>query len=214
MNFSCSVVCALPKYNTRFPRLFRTYPNPTNSSTSEDCAIWQAARATVASPSLFKSVKIQYLGGIVEEFVDAGYKCNNPSVVILEEATEVFGDDRAVGLFLSIGAGHPGVIKLPKADMFQKELLKFLINISEDCEQIVDELKKRFSDIPHIYTRFNVSHGLALDKLEEGQIVTHVKTYLADIVESQKLNQVVESLISGVLPRSSVTLGSMSKLNI
>jgi len=198
-------------FNTRFPRLFRTYPNPTSSSIGEDCAIWQAARATMASPMLFKAVKIQMLGGIIEEFVDAGYKCNNPSLIILAEAVDVFGADSSIGLFLSIGAGHPGTIKLPKADKFQKELLKALTDISEDCEHIVDDLKKRFSDLPHIYIRFNVSHGLAIDSLEEGQIVTHVKTYLADLVVSQQVDQVVESLVRGLSPRVSVTLGIMSK---
>ena len=28
VNFGCSVVCALPMFNTRFPRLFRSYSNP------------------------------------------------------------------------------------------------------------------------------------------------------------------------------------------
>jgi len=201
-------------FNTRFPRLFRTYPNPINSSVGEDCAIWQAARAAMASPTLFKPVKIQMLGGIVEEFVDAGYKCNNPSVIVLAEAADVFGSNNSIGLFLSIGAGHPGIIKLPKADRFQQELLRALSDISEDCEQIVDELKKRFSDVLHIYTRLNVPHGLGLDNLEEGQIVTHVKAYLADVVELQQVNQVVESLVGGVSPRSSVTLGTMSKSTV
>jgi len=210
-NLGCSVVCALPMFNTRFPRLFRTYPNPTNSSTGEDCTIWQAVRATMASPTLFKAVKIQMLGGIVEEFVDAGYKCNNPSVIILGEAADLFGANSSIGPFLSIGAGHPGIIKLPKADRFQQALLKTLTDISEDCEHIVDELKKRFSEIPHIYTRFNVSHGLGVDNLEEGQIFTHVKTYLADVGVSQQVDQVVRSLVSGVPPGSSVTLGTMSK---
>ena len=168
----------------------------------------------MASPTLFKPVKIQMLGGIVEEFVDAGYKCNNPSVIVLAEAADVFGSNNSIGLFLSIGAGHPGIIKLPKADRFQQELLRALSDISEDCEQIVDELKKRFSDVLHIYTRLNVPHGLGLDNLEEGQIVTHVKAYLADVVELQQVNQVVESLVGGVSPRSSVTLGTMSKSTV
>ena len=168
----------------------------------------------MASPTLFKPVKIQMLGGIVEEFVDAGYKCNNPSLMILGEAADVFGANSSIGLFLSVGAGHPGVIRLPKADRFQQELLKALTDISEDSEHIVDELKKRFSDISHIYMRFNVPHGLGPDNLEEGQIVTHVKAYLADIVVSQHVNHVVESLVREVSPRSSVTLGTMSKSTV
>ena len=165
----------------------------------------------MASPTLFKPVKIQMLGGIVEEFTDAGNKCNNPSVIILGEAADVFGVNSCIGLFLSIGAGHPGIIKLPKADRFQQDLLKALTDISKDCEHVVDELKKRFSDILHIYMRFNVSYGLDLDNLEEGQIVTHVKAYLTDIGISQQVDKVVESLIREISPRFSVTLGTMSK---
>jgi len=168
----------------------------------------------MASPTLFKPIKIKMLGGLVEEFVNASYKCNNPSLLILQEASEVFGVDCSIGLFLSIGAGHLGVIKLPKADRFQQELLKALTDISEDCEHIADELMRRFSNTSHIFTRFNVSNGLGPDNLEEGQIVTHVKTYLTEVVVGQQVDQVVETLVNGVSPRSSVTLGTMSKCSV
>ena len=62
--------------------------------------------------------------------------------------------------------------------------------------------------------QFNVPHGLGLDNLEEGQLVTHAKAYLADIVVSQQVDQIVESLVREVSPRSSVTLGTMSKSTV
>lgn len=62
------------------PKLFRSY-----GYFGDECAIWQAARATTAAPTYFKPafVEIPQPGGW---YIDGGLKRNNPSAVPLEEA--------------------------------------------------------------------------------------------------------------------------------
>src|ERR1700730_3645140 len=140
----------------RFLRRFRTYQVSENPSA--DCEIWEAARVTTAAPTIFKGIEIAGVGGIPERFVDAGLKCNNPSKEVRDEARQYFGGDRRVGVWLSIGTGHPGSIGLPKPDAFQKmlplQLIDTLKNIATSCESIADELAGQYLGFPGVYFRF------------------------------------------------------------
>src|SRR5947209_2389498 len=110
----------MPARNMEYPRRFRTYP--VRALASANCEIWEAARATSAAPTFFKRIAISDGGGAKEEFIDGGLGCNNPVIQVLEEARDVFGNDRAVGCLVSIGTGHPGTIGLARPDSFQKFL--------------------------------------------------------------------------------------------
>src|SRR5882672_7382832 len=69
--------------NARIPRLFRTYKTP--EFQSPNCTIWEAARATSATPTFFKRIVIDG-----EPFVDGGMGRNNPINQVLEEAELMF----------------------------------------------------------------------------------------------------------------------------
>jgi len=62
--------------------------------------VWQAGRATSAAPSYFPPFK---MGESV--FVDGGIKANNPVMVALEEATNLW-PGREVGCIVSLGCGQ------------------------------------------------------------------------------------------------------------
>jgi predicted acylesterase/phospholipase RssA len=130
-------VCAMPAKNMAHPRRFRTYA--VRELESANCKIWEAARATTAAPTIFKRIFIGEEGRAKEEFIDGGIRCNNPAIQVMEEARNMFGDDRVVNCLVSIGTGHPGTIGLSKPDGFQKILPKELINvlksIATDCER-------------------------------------------------------------------------------
>jgi len=87
------------------PRLFRSYQSTENQS--PNCLIWEAARATCAHPTFFESIKIGN-----EEFVYGGL-CNNPIYQVLEEAKNTF-PDIPIDCIVSIGAGSPNTISVPK----------------------------------------------------------------------------------------------------
>jgi hypothetical protein len=93
------VLCRrLPHTTTQYLRNYNLYNNR--------CAIWEAARATSATPGIFKPVKIAGTRGISAEYVDPGLEHSNPTEKLLEEASGLFGQDRRVKCVLSIGTGR------------------------------------------------------------------------------------------------------------
>ncbi|KDQ50311.1 hypothetical protein JAAARDRAFT_200086 [Jaapia argillacea MUCL 33604] len=83
-------VCAAAANNisSATPHLFRTYTVSHNAT--DDCCIWEAARATSASPTFFKKMLVGR-PNMQEAFVDAGsIGCNNPIQVVLQEAKLAF----------------------------------------------------------------------------------------------------------------------------
>lgn len=130
-------VCAMPARSMAHPRRFRTYT--VRSNPSANCQIWEAARATTAAPTFFKRIEIGEEGQAKEEFFDGGLRCNNPVDEVLNEARDIFGNDRRVNCVVSIGTGHTGTIGLARPDAFQKvlptKLIEVLKKIATDCQE-------------------------------------------------------------------------------
>ena len=193
-------VCAIPAVNMAHPRLFRTYHVRENASF--DCMIWEAARATTAAPTFFKSIAIGDADRSKEDFLDAGIRYNNPADQVLNEALAIFGASARLGCLISIGTGHPGIIGLSKPDNFQRvlplELIGVLKRIATNCEEISNTLARRFKDSKDHYFRFNVVHGAGNISLEEwkkmSDMETHTKQYLEDVDVSASINAAVRIL--------------------
>ena len=186
--------------NAAAPAQFRTYRVRDNQES--DCFIWEAARATTAAPTIFRSMRIFGPGGIPEEFTDGGLKWNNPVRVVIEEGSRVFGDERRVACVVSIGTGHPSAIGLRDADWYQallpKNVIDLLKDLATDCEDKASDCEKQYDRLPGLYYRFNVQHGLENVSLEKykmlSEVTTHTKTYLQEPLVERKLNQLVDVL--------------------
>jgi predicted acylesterase/phospholipase RssA len=208
-------VCAMPAKNLAYPRRFRTYP--VRELASANCMIWEAARATTAAPTFFKRIAISEEGRAKEEFVDGGLRCNNPSVQVLEEARNIFGDDRKISCLVSIGTGHPGTIGLSKPDSFQKilptKLIGVLKAIATDCESTAHGLRSRFKQFPNFYFRFNVTHGAGSVSLKEWEkmsdVETHTKAYMEEVTISASIDAVVKLLCT--CGTDGFTIGNISQ---
>jgi hypothetical protein len=182
---------------------------------SANCRIWEAARATTAAPTFFKRIAIGEEGRAKEEFIDGGVRCNNPANQVLEEARNIFGDNRIVGCLISIGTGHRGTIGLAKPDSFQKilpvKLIGILKSIATDCESTAHALGLRYREFPDFYFRFNVVHGTEGISLEEwkkmGDIEAHTKAYMEDVGVSASIDTVVKILCKSV--STGFTLGNI-----
>ncbi|KAJ7911214.1 acyl transferase/acyl hydrolase/lysophospholipase [Mycena leptocephala] len=159
-------VCAMYAHNLNasIPVLFRTYDNPNEPAI--DCTIWEAARATSAAPEFFKRIEI---GLRREEFVGS-VGCNNPTTQVLEEAELIF-PNRHVACIVSIGAGHPKTIAIPKPSVYQGFL-----------QATNQENAGRFRHFPNVYFRFNVEQGIQNIERDEwerlGEISSHTKQYM------------------------------------
>ncbi|KAK0477682.1 acyl transferase/acyl hydrolase/lysophospholipase, partial [Armillaria novae-zelandiae] len=195
-------ICAKTSVNLESPQRFRTYAGFPNQN--PDVMIWEAGRATTATPSIFKAITIVGLGGISASYIDASLGHNNPSKEVRDEAMQLFGNDCPVGVFLSIGTGHPGPngFQQPRGaeKILSLELMKTVTNIAADCESVSVDFARQYNRSPGTYFRFNVTHGtgvLAVDDWQrEADILAHTNAYLRDPNISEKIEEIIESLCS------------------
>ncbi|KIJ49330.1 hypothetical protein M422DRAFT_246422 [Sphaerobolus stellatus SS14] len=209
-------VCALPLHNMRHVQRLRTYPVSKNDIPT--CKIWEAARATTASPWVFKSIAISGLAEIKESLIDSGTRCNNPTELVVDEAEELFGSKCDVRLLLSIGSGHPQVIRFPESGVFEKilskELLGLLKQIATDCEHVADRLHHHYINMPQLYFRMNVTHGAGMVNWEEwkkdSNVLSHTRSFLKDAIISAQVDSIVDCLCNKDMKIPNISLGILS----
>ncbi|KAK0435467.1 acyl transferase/acyl hydrolase/lysophospholipase [Desarmillaria tabescens] len=188
---SDSFVCSMTGINLQSPQRFRTYQGLPN----------QAARATTAAPTFFKAIKIVGPGGFGPDYVDAGLGFNNPTKEVRDEAKELFSSNRCIGVFLSIGMGHPGPSGFWQPKGIEKvlplELIRVLQHITTDCESVADELAKEYGG-DGVYFWFNVLHGAEGVYLDEwkkmSEVMAHTASYLRGLEASTQIDRVVACL--------------------
>ncbi len=215
-------VCAMPARNMAHPQRIRTYYARTNAG--PDCLIWEAARATTAAPMLFKRIAIAgERGHAPQEYIDGGVRCNNPVREVIDEARIVFGGAATLGCLVSVGVGHPGVIRLAKPDAFQKllplDLVRALTRVVADCEGEAQNAARQFQNQPDRYFRFSVTHGAGEISFAEWQrmdeLTAHTDAYLKDAVVSTSVDRLVNLLCgrqeSGAYNNPVIPLSSLCK---
>ncbi|KAJ7660452.1 FabD lysophospholipase-like protein [Mycena rosella] len=186
-------VCAMNKMNMNagIPEIFRTYGTPEESAS--DCMIWEAARATSATPGLFKAKEIRR-NGITQLYIGGGLVHNNPTSLVLAEAGKMY-PSRPVVLVMSIGSGHPDTIQFRSG-----AIAKTLMSIATDCEKTHEDSARRFRASPDTYFRLNVQQGMQTlapqdwDKLSE--VSSHSRAYLDTEEAKSKLAGAVSVILS------------------
>lgn len=150
---------------------FRNYRSPWDPT--DDCAIWQACRATTAAPTFFPPMVI---GTPPTAYVDGGFRYNNPIRALMEEVSELWLN-RPIGCIISVGTGVPGSSDIGRTIAPLFETMK---NMSLDTEKIAREFNKdmelRYPGM-NVYFRFNVEQGLGQIGLEEWKEMD--RTYIA-----------------------------------
>ncbi|KAH8796797.1 hypothetical protein DL96DRAFT_1080196 [Flagelloscypha sp. PMI_526] len=187
---SCKVfVCASSSSNLAFPHIFRNYivrENPT-----PDCAVWQAACATMAMPGLFEPIEIGT--GVVHESVVGGeHRWSNPARYLAEEAANIFSGHH-VACIVSVGSGHPHILSV------SDDLANLFKRISTDCQLQANETEKRFTEVPELYWRLEVEQGLQeLESIEDvaafNRILSSTNSYLQRSSVTQKIDILLEIL--------------------
>lgn len=180
--------------DARIPELFRTYSSQHEEPVAENCTIWQAARATSAAPTFFKSVTIGN-----QTFIDGGMAHNNPTLLTLAEVKRVFPNAR-LACVLSLGTGKSKTISIPKnRSLFQRvvplDVITAIQKIATECESVHQEVTHRFSHTPNVYFRFNVEQGLQAVNLSDWEqladVEAHTRHYLKLEEVESKLQMVV-----------------------
>lgn len=171
------------------PILFRTYESP--HSVIKECTIWQAGRATSASPGVFKPILI----GRDQPFIgDLG--CSNPTKMLLEEAMNTF-PARKVACIVSLGTGHAKTISLSTSS-----LQGVALAIANDCQRTHEDMLSRFSNHRSLYHRFNGEQGLQMTEEERAKnfaaVESHTSQYVLSGEVRQRLKDAADVLVSAV----------------
>lgn len=178
------------------PTLFRTYAVAKNAS--YNCAIWEAARATSAAPTIFKRIKIgSPASGI--EYVDAALGCNNPTKEVIAECERIFGENAHVACVVSIGTGRAGSAGFSNQGIFEKwiplGLIEVLGKFATDSGKVAEEMKRKYSNVPGIYYRFDVDRGLQNISLDEWKRLGDVREHTRNYMKLQEIDQQVDEVV-------------------
>lgn len=158
---------------------FRNYHS--SWDTTDDCAIWQACRATSAAPTFFPPMEI---GTPPIAYVDGGLGYNNPIRALMEEVSHLW-PNKKIGCIISVGTGVP-----ESSDIGRKirPLFETMKKMSLDTEKIAREFKEeimsRYSG-KNVYFRFNVQQGLGQIGLEEWKQMDRTKVATQDYLNGQ-----------------------------
>ncbi len=211
-----SFVCAVSTTDVTHgagPTLFRSYDVAKNKE--HNCTIWEAARATSAAPTFFKSIKIGSPGSGIE-YVDAGLGYNNPVNEVIAEAARVFGEDAPIAGIVSIGTGQSGSVGLAKPDTFQKWLPTNLINVLEkiatNSGRVAEEMERKYKHIPGLYNRLDVDRGLSSVSLDEwkrlGDVRSSTQNYMRLVAIDKRVDNVV-GILTGSFSHQTRTAGEL-----
>ena len=180
--------------NAAIPEMFRSYD--TREEPASQCFIWEAARATSATPGLFKPMEIGS-GAMRQRYIGGGLCHNNPTTLVVEEAKHLY-PSRPVVLVTSLGSGHPDLIQVTGSAS-----LGTLKKIATDCERTHEDNVRRFRVLPGTYFRFNVQQGLqGLEQHQwekSGEVVAHTNAYLKLEDTKAKLTEAVKVVLSRFL---------------
>ncbi|KAG9047584.1 hypothetical protein FS837_001900 [Tulasnella sp. UAMH 9824] len=170
-------VVAIPGCDVDRPvKLFRTYNNRFQRHSADHCQIWEAARATFCTPSLFPDVQVD---GIY--YSDGGMGYNNPTKLVLQEAQSLWGPDQEIGCLLSLGTGSvDSFMRVISSSFDLFDFVGIFKSMADSCDGVHQEMKSNRLVTP-FYCRFNptMTENVSLDewkKLEDLEEIA--KNYL------------------------------------
>jgi hypothetical protein len=187
--------------NASIPCIFRSYHGYANQM--PNCFIWEALRAAMAHPDLFKSIEIGE-SSVRQSFVGAELGCSNPTAHVLTEVGALY-PDKHVASVVSIGGGHTRTIHIPKPDPFLRimptNVLITMKAIATDSERVAEDMAIRFQNTTDVYFRFSVDQGmqnLSLSKWQrQSEVVAHTRQYMQKVEVSTKISQAARAITEG-----------------
>ena len=187
-------------YNMNIPVLFRTYHS---REMPFDCKIWEAARATSATPTLFKPIEI----GMAQPFIDGGLGHNNPSRLLLDEAKDLFGN-RQIGCLVSIGAGQAEIVSITNPGIFQRiiptDITNVLKAITTDCEATHESMLGLFANSPNTYFRLNVEQGMQGIDLSEWDKLSKIAAHTFHYLKKKEVDEKLALLVNAIRGRQTI----------
>lgn len=183
----------------------QTYPAPS-------ITVVDAALATCAIQPTFAPI-VSGKGFRKKEYIGAGMGASNPIREVITEAHLLFGGNANVTLLLSLGNGHPGIIKLPPSDG-DLDLSRALWDVMNDCTQKAQEIEQQIGSTG-MYFRFSVEQGMQNDHstqfTDPSWIIAQTESYIDDPGTHNKLNAFVQRIDAAAQP---ITLDQLSTTSL
>ncbi|QRW09803.1 kinesin light chain [Ceratobasidium sp. AG-Ba] len=197
----CQVmVFAMSEHNltASAPRIFRSYTGPNNEM--PNCPIWQAIRASMAHPALFKSIVIKD-GVVGESLVGGDVGCSNPTRHVLGEVSSTHPDQH-VSSIVCIGTGHARTIEIPRSNplhrMMPTNVLIAMKNVATDSEKVAQEMEAQFQGT-NAYWRLSVDQGMqgvrASEWQKRNEVVAHTRAYMHKAEVASRLQKVAQAMV-------------------
>jgi hypothetical protein len=187
------------------PVLMRSYQ--TKTAHASGAKIWEAARATSATPTFFEPVLIDG-----RPYSDGGTGWNNPTVEAIAEACKMW-PNRPIGCLLSIGTGLEEAIQLGDGSQpspntsFKLEVAKYCVECLTSCEKIHHDVCTKFSDrilVDENYFRLNVPQGISSIGLEEWEKIEDLRDLTEKYMEQGDMERRKQTMANLLLnPQSS-----------
>ncbi|QRV95420.1 kinesin light chain [Ceratobasidium sp. AG-Ba] len=198
----CQVmVFAMSEHNltASAPRIFRSYTGPNNEM--PNCPIWQAIRASMAHPALFKSIVIND-GAVGETLVGGDVGCSNPTRHVLGEVSAMHSD-QYVSSIVCIGAGHARTIEIPRSNPLHRTIptnvLIAMKNVATDSEKVAQEMEAQFQGT-NAYWRLSVDQGMQGVRASQWQrmneVVAHTRAYTHKPDVTDCLQKVAQAMVN------------------
>ena len=150
------------------PSLFRSYHHPRSNSDKatgrgsdppEKLTVWEVGRAALATPSYFKSMKLQEDSGKPLKYIDGGIVTNNLSVEIYNSFAQAHGEDgHGIRVLINIGTGS----SVTNITRHSKTSLTGLSQITAASEKLTSEHLKAQRG----YSRLDVGSGIGMMKFD------------------------------------------------
>ncbi|KIM20565.1 hypothetical protein M408DRAFT_333927 [Serendipita vermifera MAFF 305830] len=191
----CKLAVAISyKHNTGSICILRNYTS--RQEKSLNLTITEAVLATLATPPLFASAQI-IKDTVMFDYIGADLILNNPTQEVVAEAHEAFGAEENVACLLNLGSGHAGVFSTPE-DSSMVELAKLLERLAMDGERKAESIGSQMGQLG-LYYRFNVSHGLEINRvgkitMDPGVITQQTQAYLGKVHVSHQIEACTSAL--------------------
>lgn len=153
--------------------------------------------AACAAPRYFPSIKI---GPANEEFIDAGFGCNNPIVELHREVDRLYDGDREVGCIISLGTGERRLNQVEEPSLFDRivprHLIKAMKRLTVTSDIKADEMEARYSGSADLYFRFNVGHGLENIGLADARKLSIVRDRTLEYAQKPSVSAMLDTAAS------------------
>lgn len=174
------------------------------ANASDECTIWQAARASFEAPAFSKPIMIDP-SGAETDYVGGKTTYSNPTEIVIEEAVRLFPPETPINCIVSIGTGRSGVGSYRKPAALEYKLSLELPNTSGSittAENVVaSKVASRFQESPDTYFRLNNEYELQNVSLTERNRSDHLHLSTKYYMESAEMKRHVE-VLTGILAGS------------